>query len=293
MDVSVIVPVKDDPQGLAACLAALEAQTLAGRAEVIVVDNGSAPGRRATLGDGPSRLAARRLLQEPRPGSYHARNTALAAARGRVIAFTDADCRPAPDWLARGVQAVADPRVGLVAGRIAVTTRAPGVRTGAELYDLRHAFPQALYVRTTGFGATANVITRRDVVDAVGPFDAGLQSGGDREWGTRVGRAGYLVRYAEDVVVQHPARRTLTEIRSKIARTHTGDLELLRRQGRGVPAGRVARRLLPPVRAVARGLTDPELDLASERVRYTAAFLAVRYSYVAQDLISLLRPARG
>src|SRR5262245_46024865 len=98
--VSVIIPVYNNPDGLRRCLHALEAQTYPkSRYEIIVVDNGS---------DTPPADMVRAfdrvtLLEEAVPSSYAARNRGLAQARGEVIAFTDSDCIPAPDWLAHGV----------------------------------------------------------------------------------------------------------------------------------------------------------------------------------------------
>ncbi|MEM8761253.1 MAG: glycosyltransferase family A protein, partial [Pseudomonadota bacterium] len=101
--ISVIIPVFNDAGGLARCLDALARQTDAAPFEVIVVDNGSDPPLDpATL---PA-LPSLRLIRETAPGSYAARNAGIAAARAAILAFTDADCRPRPDWLAAGHAAI-------------------------------------------------------------------------------------------------------------------------------------------------------------------------------------------
>jgi glycosyltransferase involved in cell wall biosynthesis len=43
---------------------------------------------------------------EARPGSYAARNTGIELARGDILAFTDADCLPAADWIEHGLAAL-------------------------------------------------------------------------------------------------------------------------------------------------------------------------------------------
>lgn len=184
--VSVIVPVLEDQARLDACLAALAAQTYPRDAfEVIVVDNGSSPPMRVDAGWA-------RLLVEPRPGSYAARNTGIAAARGEIFAFTDADCLPAPDWLEGGVRRiVTEPGVGLVAGAIEVFCRNPDRPTVAELFELHcWGFPQRRFVEQDGFGATANLFATRAAIEAVGGFDSSLMSGGDVDFGERVRAAG-------------------------------------------------------------------------------------------------------
>ncbi|MHB1261318.1 MAG: glycosyltransferase family 2 protein [Thermoplasmatota archaeon] len=221
---SVIVPVYNDVARLRLLLEALRVQTYpAGRFEVLVVDNASTEDVQGTVrAAGPPFVA----LHEGRPGSYAARNRALAQAQGEVLAFTDGDCIPAPDWLERGVAALeADPSAGLVAGRIEVFPRGRR-RTLVERYEMVYAFPQERFAREQHFGATANVFTRRAVMDRVGPFNAALKSGGDREWGQRVHAAGLPVVYAADVVVRHPARRTFREYEGKVRRIVGGMRDL-------------------------------------------------------------------
>jgi glycosyltransferase involved in cell wall biosynthesis len=110
--VSVVIPVRDDPAGVLAVTAALEAQTLPrDRFEVIVaVDGGEAP----TVPPGV------RVEAEPPRNSYAARNR---AARAEVLAFTDADCVPEPDWLEAGLAALE--QADVVAGAVRFTLDGP------------------------------------------------------------------------------------------------------------------------------------------------------------------------
>src|SRR4051812_27832091 len=94
--VSVIVPVFNQSEPLRACLRALNGQTSPrARFEVIVVDNGSTDPVSVPTGS----HSTVRVEGESKPGSYAARNRGVAIARGSVIAFTDADCVPAADWV--------------------------------------------------------------------------------------------------------------------------------------------------------------------------------------------------
>lgn len=269
--VSVIVPVRE-ADGLAMCLSALEAQTYDERRyEVIVVDNGSPVSVEQVAAGFPHA----RVVAEPRTGSYAARNRGLAEARGTILAFTDADCRPAPAWLEVGVSAVTlSPERGLVGGRIDVEASDPTRPSLPELYELRHAFPQQDYVRHLSFAVTANMFTRQDVIAAIGPFRADLQSGGDREWGSRVAAAGLEVVYEPRAVVAHPARRTWREVRAKLSRVIAGDLA---RTGAPEPVAvrAMARHLLPPVRGIVRVWRSGDWDL-STMLRYAAAITIAR-----------------
>ena len=90
--ISVVVPVLNGARSLPALLDALTRQTLGrDRFELIVVDNGSRD-RTAAI----ALAAGARVIGEPRRGRARARNTGVAAATAPAIAFTDADCVPAP-----------------------------------------------------------------------------------------------------------------------------------------------------------------------------------------------------
>src|SRR4051812_39855832 len=101
--VSVIVPVRNGGSDLRELLEKLSAQTLPReRFEVVVGDDGSTDGSAAGLDDG----TWVRVVPGPPLNSYAARNRAVHASRGAVLAFCDADCRPEPEWLEEGVRAL-------------------------------------------------------------------------------------------------------------------------------------------------------------------------------------------
>jgi glycosyltransferase involved in cell wall biosynthesis len=226
--VSVIIPVLNDIARLEICLRALENQTYAKDAyEVIVIDNGSL--------QSPDQLVQcfpqAKLAYEAQRGSYAARNHGLSIASGEILAFTDADCIPALDWLVTGVEILlVTPNCGLVAGRVNAFFQNPERPTAAELYDSITYLQQKDYVEKRQFGATANLFTTQAVMNTIGPFNASLQSGGDMEWGQRVASQGYTLIYADNCYVAHPARHSVSELSKKVTRIYTGHLEISRNQ---------------------------------------------------------------
>jgi glycosyltransferase involved in cell wall biosynthesis len=274
--VSVIIPVFNDAARLRRCLQALAGQTYPReRYEVVVIDNGSSD----DLGAAVAGLAFVRLGAERAPGSYAARNAGLALAKGEVLAFTDSDCVPEPDWIAGGVaRLLATPGCGLVAGGVTLFCAGPRP-TAVELYECLNAFPQREYVERDHYGATANLFTWRAVMERVGPFAAGLTSGGDREWGQRVHAAGLPLVYADEVRVRHPARRSFGELAHKLARVTNGIERLRARQpGSLLPfAKALLKDLLPPLPRLGRIWADRRLGGALTRARVAGVLIGLRY----------------
>ncbi len=93
--ISVVVPTYNEEKNIERCLKALINQTIPRDTyEIIVVDGGS---RDRTV-EIASKYADK-VMQQVSEGVGGARNDAAAAARGDIIATTDADCLPDEDWL--------------------------------------------------------------------------------------------------------------------------------------------------------------------------------------------------
>jgi len=113
--ISVVIPAYNEEKYLGACLRALRDQTYPhDQCEIIVVDNGST--------DATARIAREfgaRVVEEPVKGIARARQRGFEAARGEVVASTDADTVVPPFWLARIAGHFArDPELGGVYGPV-------------------------------------------------------------------------------------------------------------------------------------------------------------------------------
>ena len=175
LELSVIVPVWNGAGEIHRLLDALAAQTAdRARYEVVVVDNGST--------DETARIVAGypfvRLLHQPRPGSYAARNLAIAETSGRFLLFTDADCVPAPDWVETALDLAN--RHGedcLIGGRIELFSVG---RTGifSVQFEMLTAFQQDWNLAHDAC-VTANWLCSRALLASVGNFNEQFLSGGD------------------------------------------------------------------------------------------------------------------
>ena len=202
--VGVVIPVYNDWQRLQRCLEALASQSYPSeRLQVRVVDNGS--------NDWPSQPSfplPLEVIVHRHPGSYGARNRAALGWAVDVLAFTDADCEPDPDWIQAGVKALQwfDQQRRLVAGRIVLEPQTPGHPSGGEQLDQILGFDQARTVRRAGFGVTANLFVAQACFQELGGFHRRTHSGGDREICQRAVAAWAWLLFEPNTVVHHPAR---------------------------------------------------------------------------------------
>jgi len=202
-EISVVIPVRNEEHHLPPCLDALAAQVDAPRFEVIVVDNGSTD-RTVEVASGHGVVS--RVMTEAARGPYAARNTGIAAARGKVVALTDADAVAWPRWLAEASAALAG--ADLVGGT--VRQRPSGTApTLWERYDSATYLDQDENVHQLGFAATANLVVRRSVFDTIGVFRPELVASGDTEFGLRATAAGLRLRYCAEAGVDHAPRTTM------------------------------------------------------------------------------------
>jgi GT2 family glycosyltransferase len=230
--VSVIVPTHNGAGRLPLLLDALAGQTApADLFEVLIVDDGSEDETAEVV----RASGFARLLQTPENvGPAGASNHGLAFARGDVIAFTDDDTVPAPDWIERGAAATSNGDT-VAAGHIELTWKdPPGM---AELVDIGRGYLDQANMVEEGYGATANLWIRRVTLERLGGFrEIWSSQTHDRDLVERAVAAGLCLRYVPDVVVRHPARRSLRELARKEYRLAKGAAEL-RRLGVGEISG--------------------------------------------------------
>ncbi|HIK32450.1 MAG TPA: glycosyltransferase [Oscillatoriales cyanobacterium M59_W2019_021] len=213
--VSVIVPIYNGEADVPELLACLRSQVYPGdHVEYYLVDNNSGD-RTTTLLEAAAQLGDIALfpLRETQiQSSYAARNTGIRSARGEILAFTDADCRPQPHWLLELVAPFTEANVGIVAGEIRalppqtwLERHAERAETLSQKHTLNHSF--------CAYGQTANLAIRRDALQEVGLFRPYLTTGGDADLCWRILRqTHWQLRFAESAVVLHRHRATLREL---------------------------------------------------------------------------------
>ena len=205
--VSVVCSTFQRAQKLAPFFAALEAQTLdPDTFEVVIVDDGSKDDTGAVLEQlaANSKLRTRIVSFDENQGRARGRNAGWRAATAPVVAFTDDDCAPEPQWLEAGLKAVAQTNATVVVGR---TDPNP-----AQLHNTG-AFSRTQRVNEssgTRYFHTCNIFYRRDALEELGGFDIGFRfkGGEDTDLGWRLLERGGTVAFADDAVVLHDVSKS-------------------------------------------------------------------------------------
>jgi len=220
----VVIPARDEEDRIAGCLAALGAQTVPSEEfEVILVLDGCTD-RTACVAERAARQCglALSLVDGPGAGAGAARRMGMDLAAERLlacglenglVATTDADSRPAPDWLARQIAHVRD-GARAIAGLIELDPEdlralAPGVLHRRErdaahrLQRVREADPNAAHHHFAGasIGVTAGTYRAVGGLEPVVALE-------DAVFAERLAGHGISIVRAGDVRVRTSARAT-------------------------------------------------------------------------------------
>ena len=265
---AVIVPHYNDPERLRRCLSALVDQ-VDEAGEIIVADNASP----CDLSFVRAEFPTVRFVTQPQKGAGPARNKGVAETTAPWLLFIDADCVPAPDWVAMGRQVA---RAGtVIGGRVDVFHETPPPKSGAEAFEEVFAFKMRAYLERDAFLGAGNLVVPRDVFEAVGPFRPAVSE--DKDWSQRAARAGFTLDFADDFAVSHPSRQDWAALAHKWRRL-TVEAYLLRRSEGGGRVGWVVRALLMPASILAhlpRIWRAPDLSMA-DRLRASGTLVRIR-----------------
>ncbi|MBX2881472.1 MAG: glycosyltransferase [Granulosicoccus sp.] len=165
--ISVIVPFHDSATWLDACLHSLTTQDIDDHLfEIIAINNNSTDHSVAIVRKYPKVI----LISETIQGSYAARNTGLRHAKGRIAAFTDADCVAAHDWLSRMISAFDDEKISVVLGTRILTAD----NIILKLWSLYEKHKEILILNGNDssrfYGHTNNMAVRRSAIEHHGYF---------------------------------------------------------------------------------------------------------------------------
>lgn len=202
---SIIIPTRNRPKQLAACLQAIaELDYPSEHLEVIVVDDGSTMDLAAVLQPflGNPRI---KLIRQLRGGPAAARNTGAKIAGGEILAFTDDDCKPAKTWLKAFAQMFqTHPRVALGGQTLNALPENLYSTASQILTTYLYAYYNPDPSNATFFASNNLAVPRQDFND-FGGFNEfhNPRAAEDREFCDAWVQTGRRLTYAPEAIVNH------------------------------------------------------------------------------------------
>ncbi|MEV8503453.1 glycosyltransferase family 2 protein [Actinoplanes sp. NPDC051475] len=284
--ITVVICTRERPGALARCLDSLLAQAYPDF-RVLVVDNAPVTDATAEVVRSAARRGPVTYLVEPKAGLSFARNAAVAAAPGEILAWIDDDEYADPQWLAEIARALADhPEADVVSGVIVpaeLETQAQlwfeqfgghskGRGFKPDVFSPATAHIQSPLYPLPPFGTGANMTFRPGVIERIGGWDTALGAGTpamgseDTLAFTQVLVAGGTIVYQPTAVTHHYHRR---------------DFEGLHKQMVGYGAGLTA--AYTSLLMKRPGLLWPLLKLAPGALRDLTSKDSLRVSTLRED----------
>ena len=191
---SVVIIGRNEGERLLRCIASVRAAHWRGLAhELIYVDSRSTDG---SLQQARASGALALELQDPAPCAAKARNLGLTQARGEFILFLDGDTELDPDFVARALPVLDDPRLCAVWGHRRESAPQQSVLT--RVLDLDWIYPVG---RTLYFGG--DVLVRRQALLDLGGFDPTLKAGEEPELCARLRARGWEIEHIDAPMTRH------------------------------------------------------------------------------------------
>lgn len=218
----VVIPVYNDPEGIRTTLDSVLSQSTEQDYRVVVVDNNSTDRTPEIVRSYDDRISL--YHENDIQSSYAARNTGIRNTDADLLAFIDADMTVPNGWLDTALKEFETAHADYMGCDVELGL--PDDPSLAARYDHHTGFPVEGYLESQHFVPTCCLFVRRAVFADVGLFDHRLESGGDKEFGQRIYRAGFEQCYADDITAYHPARDSWSALRSKSLRIGRGSAQM-------------------------------------------------------------------
>lgn len=209
---TVLVPTRNRPDLAAACVAGVLAMEHPSF-ELVLCDQSDGDATRKAAEEASGSDSRVRVVPVDGLGRSRALNGGVPHARGRWIVMIDDDCEPVPGWLgALEREAEAAPPRSAIVGRVLAGPVEPGLAPPPA--TIEEPDPRDYRGRVDRDLVYPNFALPREAFDEIGAFDVRLgvgtsiPGGEDNDFGYRLLRAGWTIRYRPEPAVIHRAWRT-------------------------------------------------------------------------------------
>lgn len=211
-DLSVVIVAHNERERVLDCLRSLADQRpIAAKVEILVVDDGSDDHTAAAVGQNHPGV---RVIRKVWEGADLSRNRGIEESCGHLIAFLDADCIAASDWVESIVESLREEPLSVVGGRVvhrgSFIRRLIGIADFGEYQSFEEREAQCL--------PTCNLAASRSVLGRV-RFDPRVSTaGGDTVFTESLRRTGAVLRYRPKIEVEHRPSASMADFMKRARR---------------------------------------------------------------------------
>ena len=226
--VSIIIPVRDQPEDLLECLQSINNINYPNdRREIVVVDDGSQKDVSRIVTNENIRV----IRHEESRGPAACRNAGAEKAQGDIFAFLDADCMAGENWLQEIIPFFQAAKVGAVGGYVDGFYKDSFLERYEKVFSsLNMGRRLILEAKTESsfYVPTANMLVTKEAFIATGGFKEGMQVGEDVDFCWRLRDLGYSLLYVPSGRVAHKHRSHLGRMLQRRSEYGTSEAELYR-----------------------------------------------------------------
>jgi GT2 family glycosyltransferase len=209
INLSVVVPFKDDILNLKQCINAIEKQKTGYRYEIIIADDGSSQDYSKEINS--LKIKNLRYFYQKNKGPAAARNLGIKKSKSKLVAFVDSDCIPKKNWINLIVESYRKNKdFEILGGKVEADKKnlcalASQFLTSNAMRDDINGKKKLIFL------PTCNIAIKKSVFMKTGYFDEDFKypAGEDLEFCWRAFKKGIPLNYDERIVVFHNLKNSL------------------------------------------------------------------------------------
>jgi GT2 family glycosyltransferase len=240
---SVVVAVRNEKENIKKCLEGIFSQDIKEEFEVIIADGMSADGSYEILKNLQKQYKFT-LIKNEKINAAAGRNLGIKKAKGKYVAFIDADAIPSKDWLSQIKKVFSEEKEEIVgaggpdklpedstekAKIIGYIMTSPIARGGKINPSTQHSLMDE--ERFAEHIPTCNLCLKKQVFEDVGLFDEKFVKGQDLELNYRITKAGFKLLYSPKIQVVHYRKSHIRSFVKQIYKWAKAKVAIIKKHG--------------------------------------------------------------